>query len=69
MAPLVEVLNTFAKVQTFESCQGRDGMVDGLAFVQMTYGNSIETYFAEVAAFANRPARLFALSPGEATIG
>ena len=38
-------------------------MVDGLASVQMTYGNSKDTDIAEVAAFANRLARLFALLP------
>jgi len=48
---LAELLNTFDKVETFESCQGEDGR---LAFVTLTYGESEGVSFGEMASFAQR---------------
>jgi len=59
---LVELLNNFEGVSTFESCQGRRGK---LAFVYMNYGDYDIAYddgkkFEEMAHFANRMATAFA---------
>jgi len=53
---LVEILNTFDGVSTFESCQGRNGK---LAYVYMEYGEN-EFNFEEVAGFAYRLASILA---------
>jgi hypothetical protein len=52
---LVEALNSFDKVSTFESCQGGKGKS---AFVYMDYG--IQGSFKEVSAFAHRLATILA---------
>jgi hypothetical protein len=52
LAPLVEVLNTFDKVHTWESCQGKP---EGeWAYVLVGYGTPEDTPFEEMATFANR---------------
>lgn len=53
---LVEVLNTFDKVSTFESCQGQSSK---LAYVYMEYGED-ESNFEEVATFVYRLASILA---------
>jgi len=52
---LVEVLNSFDKVSTFESCQGGNGK---LAFVCMEY--DMARNFKEMSGFANRLATILA---------
>jgi hypothetical protein len=61
IAPLVEVLNTLNNVETFDSCQGREGVDYGYASVCLNYGDPNKPYdFLEVAGFANNLAALCA---------
>lgn len=68
---LVEILNSFDKVSTFESCQARQGE---LAFIYMTYGDYDKAYsngkkFSEMTHFVNKLARLFAKYTGDSIDG
>lgn len=59
---LVEILNSFDGVSTFESCQGRDGK---LAFVYMDYGEHSKPYddgeaFDQMTHFVSKLIKAFA---------
>ncbi len=60
---LIEILNTFDNISTFESCQGGDGK---LAFVLMDYGDLSED-FDKVAAFTHKLAKALADAVNEGT--
>jgi hypothetical protein len=56
MKGLVELLNTFDNISTFESCEGRKGK---LAFVYMSYGDESKSYddgerFIQMSYFVNK---------------
>ena len=58
---LVEILNTFDKLSTFESCQGRNEKGRG-AFVYADYGKGspyTDSELAEMALFVNQLAKAF----------
>ena len=59
---LIEILNTFDNISTFESCQGGDGK---LAFVLMDYGDLED--FDKVAAFTHKLAKALADAVNEGT--
>ena len=61
---LVEVLNTFDGVQTYESCQGNSRHK---AFVCMEYGKSDDTAFSEIADFTNKLASALSKLAGKST--